>query len=660
MAIVKMKKLSVIGLQEERDAMLRDLMNLGAVEISGANEKLQDEEWQKLVVRDGDEARATEKDKELVRVQQALDLIGKYGKIKPSAFQIRRTVTEEEFVGFRSEIDRYKKQVEEILKLSEELTQEQLNENAMNSQIFALNPWLSYELPLEEKSTDRLTLKLGVFSPHTDVKALERELEKESFPCFLEEISKDKEQLYASIWYFKEDEDGVLENLKRAGLAKPTFADTFGTVTENIEKCKQKIEALVANKEQILEQIAEKSVYKKDLENYHDMIILDRDESRIRSNLVNTTRAFEFDGYVPVVATGDVEKALSKYFCNYEFSEPEEEDDVPVKLKLSKVLSPMEFVTKLYSLPTYREVDPTSILSIFYVLFFGIMFGDVGYGLMLIIGAIVAIKKFHMVEGGLGQLVKIIFYSGISSVIWGFLFGSFFGDLIPVVGRTFFNHEIIIKPIWLDPAKEPMTFLVFSCGLGIVHLFIGMGIHAYELIRERKFLDACNDVFIWYAIVLGAVMLLFGGKVSPSLPGIGKWMLIVGLALAIILPVFISKGVGKAIGLWNIYSGVSGNLSDILSYSRLLGLGLASTSIAAVFNFLASMGGKTIIGVIMFIVIFLAGHTLNFAINALGAFVHSCRLQYVEFFGKFYEGDGREFDPFDRKTKYINIVEGGN
>ena len=187
-----------------------------------------------------------------------------------------------------------------------------------------------------------------------------------------------------------------------------------------------------------------------------------------------------------------------------------------------------------------------------------------------------------------------------------------------------------------------------------------MGIHAYELIRERKFLDACNDVFIWYAIVLGAVMLLFGGKVSPSLPGIGKWMLIVGLALAIILPVFISKGVGKAIGLWNIYSGVSGNLSDILSYSRLLGLGLASTSIAAVFNFLASMGGKTIIGVIMFIVIFLAGHTLNFAINALGAFVHSCRLQYVEFFGKFYEGDGREFDPFDRKTKYINIVEGGN
>ena len=140
MAIVKMKKLSVIGLQEEREAMLRDLMNLGAVEISGANEKLQDEEWQKLVVRDGDEARATEKDKELVRVQQALDLIGKYGKIKPSAFQIRRTVTEEEFVGFRSEIDRYKKQVEEILKLSEELTQEQLNENAMNSQIFALNP----------------------------------------------------------------------------------------------------------------------------------------------------------------------------------------------------------------------------------------------------------------------------------------------------------------------------------------------------------------------------------------------------------------------------------------------------------------------------------------------------------------------------------------
>ncbi len=659
MAIVKMKKLSVIGLQEEREAILRDLMNLGAVEISGATNKLQDEDWQKLVVRDSDEARATEKDKELSRVQQALALIAKHGTDKPKAFQIRRNITEEEFDGLRSQTDRFKTETEEILDLYEEFNQAQAKENAAYSQIYALKPWKKYDIPLEEKSTERLMIKLGVFPPHTDVKALERELDEESYPCFLEELGRDKEQLYASYWYFKEDEDKVLEVLKKVGLAKPTFTDAPGMVVDNMGRYKSNIREYKAKREEILIQMSQKTRYKEDLELYHDMLVLDRDESRIRSNLVNTTRAFEFDGFVPTVAMADVEKALDKYFCNYEFSEPEEEDDVPVKLKLGNFFSPMEFVTKLYSMPNYREVDPTSILSIFYIIFFGIMFGDVGYGILLIIGAIVAVKKFHMVEGGLGQLVKITFYSGISSVIWGVLFGSFFGDIIPVVGRTFFDKEIVINPLWLDPAKEPMTFLVFSCGLGIVHLFIGMGIHAYELIKDGKFLDAVNDVFIWYLIVLGAVMLLFGSKVSPSLPGIGKWMLIVGLALAIILPIFIAKGAGKALGLWNIYSGVSGNLSDILSYSRLLGLGLASTSIAAVFNFLASMGGKTVVGVIMFIVIFLAGHALNFAINALGAFVHSCRLQYVEFFGKFYEGEGREFNPFDRKTKYINIIEGG-
>ena len=158
-------------------------------------------------------------------------------------------------------------------------------------------------------------------------------------------------------------------------------------------------------------------------------------------------------------------------------------------------------------------------------------------------------------------------------------------------------------------------------------------------------------------IVLGAVGTLFGKMVNPSVPKVGKVMLIAGLIMAIILPFFINKGIGKAIGLWNIYSGLTGNLSDILSYSRLLGLGLASTSIAQVFNFLASMGGKSVVGVIMFILIFTLGHTLNFAINALGAFVHSCRLQFVEFFGKFYEGGGREFTPFEKNTKYIKVVE---
>ncbi len=659
MAIVKMKKLSVIGMQEERQSLLSDLMALGVVEVSGNESKLHDEEWAELVTADGDEARASEKEKELAQVKQALTVIDRYGKVKKSAFNMRKNLTESEFAELCSKEEQFKKEADEINGLYDEYNRAQTNENTLNAQIFALKPWENYDIPLEKKETERLKLTLGVFPATVDLRLVWEDLDYAGIAADLTEISRDKEQLYTRLWYFREDEDRVQELVKMSGFAKPAFTDSPGTVKENIEKCEREIEQMGQKKEEVLAEIAEKAVYKEDLEIYHDILAISRDESKVRSNLVNTSRAFEFDGYVPEASMGSVEKALDKYFCNYEFTEPEEDDDVPVQLKNKKFFSPIEFITNMYSLPSYREIDPTSIFTFFYIIFFGIMFGDVGYGILLILGSWLAVKKFHMNEGGAGKLMRVIFYSGFSSVFWGFMFGSFFGDLIPVVSETFFGNRVAFDPVWLDPAQEPMIFLAFSCGLGVIHLFVGMGIKAYEEIKEGKVLDAFNDVFAWYMIVLGLVMWLFGGMINDSLVAVGKVLAIAGFALALILPIFIAKGVGKALGIWNIYSGVTGNLSDILSYSRLLGLGLASTSIAQVFNFLASMGGKSVVGVVMFVLIFLVGHALNFAINALGAFVHSCRLQYVEFFGKFYEGGGRQFDPFSRSTKYINIIEGG-
>lgn len=659
MAIVRMKKLSVIGMQDERQALLSDLMALGVVEVTSNASKLQDEEWQELVTADGDEARASEKERELAQVSQALSIIDRFGQVKKPAFTKRKNLTESEFAELCRLENHFKAESDEINDLYEQYNRALTNENTLNAQIFALKPWESYDIPLEKKETERLKLSLGVFPPATDLRLVNEDLEYKGLTADLKEISRDKEQVYARLWYFIEDEAQVMDIVKMSGYTKPAFTDSPGTVTDNIEECKKEIEIINHKKEELLKQIAEKASYREDLEIYHDMLAISRDQSKVRSNLVNTSRAFEFDGFVPEAAMNSVEKVLGKYFCNYEFTDPEEEDDVPVKLKNKGFFSPIEFITKMYSLPSYREVDPTSIFTFFYIIFFGIMFGDVGYGILLILGSWLAVKKFNMNEGGAGKLMKVIFYSGISSVFWGFMFGSFFGDLIPVVSETFFGNRVAFDPVWLDPAKEPMLFLAFSCACGVVHLFVGMGIKAYEEIKAGKFLDACNDVFVWYMIVLGLVMWLFGGMVSETLVPVGKYLALAGFALALILPIFIAKGVGKALGIWNIYSGVTGNLSDILSYSRLLGLGLASTSIAQVFNFLASMGGKSVVGIVMFVLIFLVGHALNFAINALGAFVHSCRLQYVEFFGKFYEGGGREFDPFNRSTKYINIIEGG-
>lgn len=657
MAIVKMHKVSVIGMIDERRAILDDLMELGVVEISNGAVKLQDEDWGKLVAPDGDEQGVRESAKKQADVAFAIETLNKHGKIKAPLFSVRQKVskqTEQEI--FDSEAS-YEEETKKILKLDAELQEAHSERNDANTRIMGLTPWNSYDVPLDVKETDDLFIKLGTMPPLTDIDSITREFEDKDIPVEIAEIARDKQQTYASLMYFKSDEDAVWEIVRHYGFSDNSFEGYKGTVSANIEQLKLEAENAEKRQDEISDQIAAEVGRLDDLKNYFDLLQIKLDKARVRGKLLNTETAFHFDGWVPVAAEEEVSRLLDKYTCFYEYEEPAEDDnDIPVQFKNKGLFSSAEFITRLYSLPNPHEVDPTSIFTFFYILFFGMMFGDVGYGLIIIIATGILLKK-KKVEGSAKKLMHILFYSGISSTFWGVMFGSYFGDAIQVITKTFFDKQITIKPLWLDPGKSAMLFLVVSCGLGIIHLFVGMGVDAYKKFKAGKPLEAINDDFAWYLIVLGAVMALFGKTLNPSLSVAGKWMLVVGLAMAVILPFFINKGAGKAIGLWNIYSGLTGNLSDILSYSRLLGLGLASTSIAQVFNFLASMGGKSVVGVVMFVLIFTLGHTLNFAINALGAFVHSCRLQFVEFFGKFYEGGGREFEPFEKNTKYIKVVE---
>ena len=657
MAIVKMQKMSVIGMIADRQAVLDDLMDLGVVEISNGSAKLGDDNWKKLVTLDGDEVNFKELKKKQAEADFAIEILNKHSGMKQPMFSVREKITKNiEKEKYEKESE-YEKITDRIINLDHLLQNTYSDVNEANAHMMGLRPWSEYKPPLELKETENLSIRIGTLPPLVDINIIQNELDEKSLQTELSEINRDKQQTYVELMYFKTDEKEVWEVVRKYGFSLRSTEGYEGTVLENIEKLSLEIDKLTKKQEEISNEIAGEAKYINDLKIYRDLLQIKIDKSRIRSSLVSTERAFQFDGWVPEVAEAEVSSILDKYGCFYEFEEPEEDDDdVPVKFKNKGLFSSAEFITKLYSLPNPHEVDPTSIFTFFYILFFGMMFGDVGYGLIIVIATAILIKK-NKVEGAAKKLMNILFYSGLSSVFWGVMFGSYFGDAISVIAKTFFGKTIIIKPLWLDPGKSAMLFLMVSCGLGILHLFVGMGIDAYKKIKSGQVLSAVNDDFAWYLIVLGAVMTLFGKVVNPGIPRVGKWMLIAGLLMAIILPFFINKGIGKAIGLWNIYSGLTGNLSDILSYSRLLGLGLASTSIAQVFNFLASMGGKSVVGVIMFILIFVLGHTLNFAINALGAFVHSCRLQFVEFFGKFYEGGGREFTPFEKNTKYIKVVE---
>lgn len=659
MAIVKMRKLSVIGVEEEKSTLMKEMMDLGIVEVESVSKKLEDEAWSKLVVRDGEEALAAEYDAKVQKADTAIKVLSDFGVYKKAPFSVRRRVPQSDTMRLALNEETYEREAEDLIDLHEKLVEANAAENADRAEIAALTPWKGYDLPLDLTETEMIRVRLGAFPPLTDGDRLAEELEGKGLECQIDVLGKDRNQCYMSICYFKSDEDEVMEILKSHGFVDPGLSGKSGTVAENIAKLEEDISQKSILKEQIEVEIKGKAANQSNIEFYHDMMTVKRDEYRVREKLLKTDRTFTFDGWVPVAAEETLKRLLDGFTCAYELSDPEEGDDVPVKLRNNKLFEPVEFITKMYSLPDSKEVDPTPIFAFFYVMFFGIMFGDIGYGLILSIATALIIKKNHMYEGSALKLMRLLFYSGLSSIFWGAVFGGFFGNLPTVVAQFFFGKTFVMKPLWLDPGQAAMTFLAFSCGCGVVHLFVGMGIKAYKQIKDGEILRAINDNFVWYVIVLGALFWIFGGKVSAGLVLVGKHMTLAGIAAAIVIPIIIEKGIGKAVGVWNIYSGVTGNLSDILSYSRLLGLGLASTSIATVINFLATMGGKTFGGIVLFIVVELIGHVFNFAINALGAFVHSCRLQFVEFFGKFYDGGGREFEPFQKETKYINIVEEG-
>ena len=366
-----------------------------------------------------------------------------------------------------------------------------------------------------------------------------------------------------------------------------------------------------------------------------------------KSRLSGTEKTVRLTGYIPEKKTAKVEKTLSKYVCAYDISVPEDPDDVPILLSNNRFADPFESLIGLYSYPKYGTFDPTFILGIFYALFFGMMSADVGYGLVIVIGCLLALK-FMKTGIGMSRFLKMFAISGVSCIIMGVLFGGWFGDLPKQFAENILGINGFNGPWYLlNPLEEPMTFFVVSLALGFIHLCVGMGIKMAELIRNGKIFSAIFDIGSWYVVYAGiAVLALF------KIP----WVLVIGL-----LMIVLTHGRDKKNPIMKFFSGLLGLydivnfMSDILSYSRILALGLSSAVIASVFNILATLGGRSPISIILFPLVFILGHGLNLLLSLLSSFIHSSRLQYVEFFGKFYEDGGRAFAPARHELKYVDV-----
>ena len=656
MSIINMQRVAVIGLDTEKEKLMNQLMDFGAVELTDQSGKLSEEIWADSTSIDEDREKVTALEAKINRAEQALEVIEKYGDIKHPLFKTRRTVKKTQMGQILAEEETNEKNVDYLLGQSDRI--HSLNEklNKLNQDTASLNPWVNYDLPLETTGTETTAIFMGVLPVGTDTAQLEASLEEEIETVLFKVVGSDKDMFYTAALTPEERQDDVLALLKKSGFSQVTFKDMKGTVNENLERIKGEKDVLENEIKETAAEIAAAAGMRDGIEEYSDILTIRLDKEKIRSKLLKTQKTFFIEGWVPKRCVEKASEILDENGCFYTFRDPLEDEEVPVLLENPSVVVPFEAVTEMYSLPAYSGFDPTRIFALFYAVFFGMMLSDAGYGILMAAGCWVALKKFDL-EGMTYKMVKLFFYCGISTVIWGALFGGWFGDIVPVFTKTFLGKEVAVSPLWFNPLDDPMKLLILSLALGVVHLFIGMGIKAYMQIKEGHWFDAICDEGFWYITIIGLIAWLGGGSINETLPQIGMYMSIVGGAGLLLTGGRHNKGFGKITGgLGNIYN-ITSYMSDILSYARLLALGLATGVIAQVVNTMGTLFGGGIGGLIALTVIFLLGHTLNLAINALGAFIHASRLQYVEFFGKFYEDGGEPFDPFRRKTKYIKLED---
>ncbi len=371
-------------------------------------------------------------------------------------------------------------------------------------------------------------------------------------------------------------------------------------------------------------------------------------------NILKTDRIVAMEGWVPEESMEELEGLIRQsegklYYI--EFNDPldEEEEKVPIMLKNNKIVEPFESITAMYSLPKYKEIDPTPALVPFYLIFFGMMLSDAGYGLVMLICTLLALKTIPM-EKATKQMIKLLYYLSYPTIVWGALYGSYFGGIIN------------IPAIWVKPEDSVSSILIISIVFGIIHLYTGLGVKAYMLIRNKRYKDAFYDVGLWYITLTTAIIIVAAnfGNITALNPYTNpcKYIMYVGMVGLVLTQGRENKTIGAKLGagLYGLY-GITSYVGDIVSYSRLMALGLATGFIGGAFNLMISLLGNGVKAWIFGTLIFVIGHVFNLLINALGAYVHTCRLQYVEYFGKFYEGGGKPFTPFKPNNKYINIIK---
>ena len=610
---MKMKTVRIIALRQDRKRLLEHLQDSGLVQIAKSESSRKGFDR----VNVSSQMQVFERNVELT--EQALKILDNASPEKAgmlASFKGRREIDPDEIGVIASKAKKVIEACTRIVELDKKCSDNAAEQIRIKTQLAQLESWQSLDIPLNTTGTKSTAVFIGSFPQQFSEEELKVALASENPKLEFElEIQHSEPNATNVVVFAPKSQKAMAEDALRAlGFARP-MSPTHKIPKEKAELLRSQRQKLSDETMQAKEEIAKFAEMREEIKSTQDYF-------RIRSDKYNVINHLDHSRHVFI--------------------------------------------------PGKTDIDPTPLLAFFFYFFFGMMFSDAGYGVLMIIATGLMIKIFKP-DKKMRNNLKLFQYCGVSTTFWGLVFGSIFGDAPAAIYNMFTGSNAVMAHSisnmsdptpallpWptIDPQKDALTLMIISIAFGLVHILVGMGCKFAVCIKQKDYAGAFFDTGLWMLMLIGFAVLAAGMIVSPILITVGA---VIAIACAVGLILTQGRGkkgiVGKAIGgVASLYD-ITSYISDLLSYSRLLALGLTTGVMAQVFNMLATMMGTSIAGFIFFILIFLVGHLINIGLNALGAYVHTMRLQYVEMFSKFYEGGGKEFEPFTLNSKYIKIQE---
>lgn len=650
MAIVKMKGLRLLAMRSDREALLELLQGMGCVEIDEPDQDPQT--WQGLLSQLGSQTLSrpdgqalSQAREDLQAAQRALAVLKRHGDKGRGLLAPRPRLTRQQL--FDGE-EQGKQAVQQVLEADRQLAALEAQHSKLLTQRAALAPWLELNIPLDTASTQEMVVQFGTVTAGVELEQVQRAVEGASELAQLTQASVDRDVRYCLLVCHTSAQEEVLQALRDFGWSRMNLSGWTGTAKENDQRIAQELEQNEQESAQAEQQLAQLTSLAEPIRQAADRASVRINREEGRSRLLDTEKTFLLEGWVPEENWPQLESQMKNYPCAWELRDPTEEEypKVPVKLKNNWFTRPLSMVTEMYSLPAYNGLDPNPLMAPFFILFYGIMMADMGYGLLMMIASVVVLKKSRP-RAGMHNFFALLGLCGVSTFIMGAVTGGFFGDFIPQLLKLI-NPESTFVWFWptlFTPLEDTMMILVGAMALGFVQILVGMAISFVKKLRRGQVMDAIWEEVTWWVVFAGLALAILG---------VTNLVIILGGVMVVAGPILTEKGFGKITGIFgSLYNHVTGYFGDILSYSRLMALMLAGSVIAQVFNTLGAIPGN----VVIFIIISMLGNALNFALNLLGCYVHDLRLQCLEYFNKFYEDGGKPFRPMKLDTNYYDVVK---